>query len=68
MPPPPAGKGEAEAGGSGSADDGAGPSNAQGGSGSQAVGVFNSDPYTVGFMLLMLVMGLMKAAQNRCTC
>eukprot|EP00238_Polyblepharides_amylifera_P000626 CAMPEP_0196570270 /NCGR_PEP_ID=MMETSP1081-20130531/196_1 /TAXON_ID=36882 /ORGANISM="Pyramimonas amylifera, Strain CCMP720" /LENGTH=62 /DNA_ID=CAMNT_0041886589 /DNA_START=264 /DNA_END=452 /DNA_ORIENTATION=+ len=34
----------------------------------QAVQVFGNDMYTVGFVLLLLLMGLMKAAQMRCTC
>ena len=34
----------------------------------QAMSVTGGDMYSVGFILVLLILGMMKAAANRCTC
>lgn len=34
----------------------------------QVVQVFGNDLYTVAFIFVLLLLGLLKAAQQRCTC
>ena len=34
----------------------------------QALSVVGGDMYSVGFILVLLILGMMKAAANRCTC
>jgi hypothetical protein len=34
----------------------------------QAMSVVGGDMYSVGFILVLLILGMMKAAANRCTC
>ena len=34
----------------------------------QAMSVVGGDAYSVGFILVLLILGMFKAAANRCTC
>jgi hypothetical protein len=34
----------------------------------QQVSVVGNDVYSVGFIMILLLLGMMKAAANRCTC
>lgn len=34
----------------------------------QQVSVVGGDMYSVGFIMILLLLGMMKAAANRCTC
>ena len=40
----------------------------QQGQGGQEVSVTGGDMYSVGFIMILLLLGMMKAAANRCTC
>ena len=70
---PPEGKGD-----HGASSSGAGPSSNdtndhQNGDGvaqqdQQTVSVVGGDMYSVGFIMILLILGMMKAAANRCTC
>ena len=82
MVPPPPGKGEdlpraddaagPSGSGSGSGDGGGGGSGGERGRGAggdaQAMDVFGGDLQSVGALMVLLILGLMKAAASRCTC
>ncbi|MDA9099498.1 hypothetical protein OAD67_00205 [bacterium] len=71
----PKGKGDAGASGSGSSGDGDEQQrdthdNASGvvQGANQQMSVVGGDMYSVGFIMILVLLGLMKAAANRCTC
>jgi hypothetical protein len=72
----PEGKGDAGASGSGSSSGGgdereqANHDNASGvvHGQNQQMSVVGGDVYSVGFIMILVLLGLMKAAANRCTC
>mmetsp|Transcript_11993 Transcript_11993/g.37973 ORF Transcript_11993/g.37973 Transcript_11993/m.37973 type:complete len:80 (-) Transcript_11993:54-293(-) len=64
---PPPGKGQ-DSGASGSGSGGGGGRDGDLTQQGEAVPVFQMDMYTAGCLLILMLMGLLKAAQTRCTC